>query len=273
MAFDSFFKRLIGEFLTGCETQSDVPVGQLPLRVDLVVKCAQKAAKPLIPVLETHFMQINLFEYKSSHDHPQRTDLSKLLGYLGLYCAQNAIGIEEIASRLSLWYVSVKRPDYFAPLFQDQKIIATPIRGLYTLNVPMPCPYYLLVLNELDVTEENLPLLLLTTGEPLRATIHFLAAKSLPIDLKLERYLRVVSILNYKDVHEMTELQSLLPDSITENIKLAIMDVGLKEVIKAIGIEEVIKAIGIEEAIKAIGIEEVEKILHRLKKKSQISKT
>ena len=53
----------------------------------------------------------------------------------------------------------------------------------------------------------------------------------------------------------MTELQSLLPDSINENIKLAIMDVGLKEV------------------IKAIGIEEVEKILHRLKKKSQISKT
>ncbi len=52
----------------------------------------------------------------------------------------------------------------------------------------------------------------------------------------------------------MTELQSLLPDNIKENIKLAIMDVGLKE------------------EIKAIGIEELEKILHRLKKQWQISK-
>ena len=62
--------------------------------------------------------------------------------------------------------------------------------------------------------------------------------------------------INYEEVHLMTDMQSILPESIQKNIKLAIKDIGLKEVIHIIGLEEV---------IKAVGLEEVEKTLHKLK--------
>ncbi|MHA1385214.1 MAG: hypothetical protein ACTSR3_15800, partial [Candidatus Helarchaeota archaeon] len=96
MAFDSFFKQLIRDFLEGYEIQADSPVGKLPLKIDLVVKYLKKPGEALIPLLEGHFTKINLFEYKSSHDVSRKGDLSKLMGYLGLYCEQQKIGIEQI---------------------------------------------------------------------------------------------------------------------------------------------------------------------------------
>ena len=44
----------------------------------------------------------------------------------------------------------------------------------------------------------------------------------------------------------MVELQGLLPEDVQTNIKHAIEDIGLANVIKAVGLDEVIKAAGLD---------------------------
>jgi regulator of replication initiation timing len=123
-----------------------------------------------------------------------------------------------------------------------------------------------MIINELDINELNLPLLLLSSGETLKNTIRLLVRATIFPESKLKKYLRLIYIINYKEVHQMSEMQSFLPESVKENIRLAIEDVGLKEVIESIGVEKVIKAVGLEEVIKAVGIKKVESILQKLKK-------
>ena len=239
------------EFLSKCEIYPDMPVGTLPLKIDVVVKCLRKPVEGLIPLLETHFTQINLFEYKSSHDIPKQQDLSKLIGYLGLYCDQHKIGIDQIPRDFTLWYISAKIPKFFDNLLQSDKIIKTTTKALYRLNLPFLCPYYLIALNELEIIEENLPLLLLTSGKTLKNTIKLIARRKMVLDSKLKKYLSLMYFYNYKEVEHMTEIKSLLPKSLQENIKLAMEEFGEEEV------------------IKIIGIEKVEKILHKLKAKTK----
>jgi len=268
---------MIRDFLKGCEIHPDTPVGKLPLKIDLIIKCPKKATGPVtIPILETHFAPINLFEYKSSHDLPKKQDLAKLMGYLGLYCDQHEVGLDEIPAKFSLWYIAAKRPAFLDELLQAQIIIETDTPGLYQLQVPFLCPYFVLIINELAIIEENLPLLLLSSGEPLKNTIRMMVRRKLVQDSPLEKYLRLAYFINYEVLGKMTEMERLLPESVRRSIKLAIQDVGLREVIEDIGLDEVIKTIGPDEVIKTIGLDEViktigldavEKALRKLKQK------
>ncbi|MHA1265881.1 MAG: hypothetical protein ACTSRS_11685 [Candidatus Helarchaeota archaeon] len=231
MTYDHFFKRLMQDFLTQCKLQLDVPVGKLPLKIDLVIKCPYKfKGQGRIPILETNFAEINLIEYKSSHDIPKNQDLAKLIGYLGLYCNQNKQGIDVISTQFTIWYISAKRPSFINNLLEKKIITPKKSPGLYQLQIPFLCPYFLLIINELDISEDNLPLLLLSSGKTLRETIPFIFKKEHFNKSSLKKYLSYVYLLNYKDVSDMTELQSSLPASLKENIKLAIHDIGIKEV-------------------------------------------
>jgi len=286
MTFDQFFKQMIRDFLKGCEIFPDTPVGKLPLKIDLIIKCPKKATGPVaISILETHFAPINLFEYKSSHDLPKKQDLAKLMGYLGLYCDQHEVGLDEIPAKFSLWYIAAKYPVFLGELLNEQIIVETGTPGLYQLQVPFLCPYFVLVINELEIIEENLPLLLLSSGEPLKNTIRMMDQKGIIQPSKLEKYLRLAYVMNYEVLGKMTEMERLLPESVRRSIKLLIQDIGLREVIeqigldevikvigrdeviKAIGLDEMIKTVGLDEVIKAVGLDKVEKALRKLKKR------
>jgi len=226
--------------LRGCEIQPDISVGKLPLKIDLIIKCHRTSTEPVtIPLLEAQLTQMNLIEYKSSHDIPKKQDLAKLIGYLGLYCDQHHQGVREIITQFTLWYITANRPAFFDTLLKELIITETDVRGLYQLQAPFLCPYLLLVINEVDISEENLPLLLLSSGETLRNTIRLIIQKGGITEPLLEKYLSLAYLINYKDVYEMTEIQSLLPESVKKNIKHAIKDIGVKEVIHLIGLGEV----------------------------------
>ncbi|MHC1591613.1 MAG: hypothetical protein ACXQS8_05970 [Candidatus Helarchaeales archaeon] len=258
VAHDNFFKRMMQDFLKQYDVQPEVSVGKLPLRIDMIIKRSRERITEMkIPVMERHLNQINIMEYKSSHDIPRHHDLAKLIGYLGLYCDQNELGIDSIMNELSLWYVSARRPPFLDSLFRDDFIEILPSKGLYRLKVPLSCPFFLLIISELEVSEENIPLLFLSSGKALRETIRFIFREKMNEITGLEKYLSLIYLLNYKDVHDMTEIQSSLPKTVKENIKMAIKDIGLKEVIHLIGLGEVIKEVGLGEVIKEIGLGEV----------------
>ncbi|MHA1266899.1 MAG: hypothetical protein ACTSRS_16800 [Candidatus Helarchaeota archaeon] len=258
MTYDNFFKRVVRGFLTHCEVESDVSVGTLPLRIDLVITCRHPPSNAMtVPLIERNLAQINLIEYKSSHDLPKSHDLAKLFGYLGLYCDQKKLGLELIRNRFTLWYISARRPSFLDVLLRESILTSTNSPGLYQVRVPTMCPYFFLVIDELDVCEENIPLLLLSSGETLRATIRLLARRGRLDEKSLTKYLNFTIIINYKDVSDMTELQTRLPASLRENIKLAIQDIGLKEVIHLIGIEEVVRVVDLKELVRVVDLKEL----------------
>ncbi|MHA1381820.1 MAG: hypothetical protein ACTSRG_25905, partial [Candidatus Helarchaeota archaeon] len=185
------------DFLSKYEIQPDSQVGKLPLKIDLVIKYLQKPAKHLIPLLEDKFSRINLFEYKSSYDAPKKNDLPKLIGYLGLYCDQHKIGIDRLLPDVTLWYISVNSLKFLKKLVTNNHIIATENKALYELNIPFPCPYYIMIINELEIIEENVPLLLLSSGDTLKNTIRLIARKNITLDPKLEKYLCLMYYMNY----------------------------------------------------------------------------
>ena len=128
MAFDAFFKRVMRESLgPSCETQEDKPVGVLPLKMEMIVRCTGPPAQATsIPLLAERFATENAFEYKSGHDAPKKQDIVKLLGYLCLYCDQQGIGIDEVPSRFTAWYIIVKRPHFVDDLARDGLVSSNP---------------------------------------------------------------------------------------------------------------------------------------------------
>ncbi|MHA1402543.1 MAG: hypothetical protein ACTSSI_02175 [Candidatus Helarchaeota archaeon] len=258
MTYDNFFKQVLSDFLCRYDIHQDVSVGKLPLKIDLVVKRLKNPQKEMtIPLLERYFKDINLIEFKSSHDRPKKQDLAKLIGYLGLYCNQYGLGIENICTQFTLWYISARQPSFFKELIKKKILLKMDYSGFYRLQVSFPCPYFLLIINELKISEQNLPLLLLSSGDTLKKTIRLMVREGIIQRSPLEKYLSLVFLINYKEVCEMTEIKSRLPESVRENIRLAIKHIGIKEVINKLGWDEIIKEVGLKELIKEIGLKEL----------------
>jgi hypothetical protein len=71
MTFDNFFKELMQDIFRDLKIQSEVSVGSLPLKIDLIINCPILPPKTkILPILTNRFSNINIIEYKSSHDTP-----------------------------------------------------------------------------------------------------------------------------------------------------------------------------------------------------------
>ena len=256
MTFDAHFKQLIQDFLKQCEIQANDSVGKLPLAIDLVIKCLERNTSGIfIPIFKDNFSYINILEFKSSHDPPERDDLAKLVGYVGLYCHHHGIGLDEIPEKITAWYIVAGHPTYFADLVEKHTIKATSTRGLYQVMLPFLCPFFIIIIDELDITDGNFPLLGFATDETLKDSVIAMDEKRRrnALSPELEKYLTTICVINYGVLHTMTEMENILPDIFEKNLKLAINDIGLKKVIDAVGVKEVIDAIGMDRLFAELG--------------------
>jgi hypothetical protein len=118
MVFDYIFKRIMSEFIGFCDARAE-KVGVLPLEIDTVARCKGDVPVPMrMPLMVQHFATDNLLEYKSAGDKARKESLSKLLGYVGLYGDQHGIGLEEMRSRLTAWYITAKHPVFLDGLLE-----------------------------------------------------------------------------------------------------------------------------------------------------------
>ena len=256
MTFDAHFKQLIQAFLKQCEIQANDPVGKLPLTIDLVIKCLERNTSGIfIPIFKNHFSCINILEFKSSHDPPGRDDLAKLVGYVGLYCHHHGIGLEEMTEKITAWYIVTCHPTYFADLMEKHAIKKTSTRGLYQVMLPFLCPFFIIIIDELDITDGNFPLLGFATDETLKDSVIAMDEKRRrnALSPELEKYLTTICVINYGVLRTMTEMENILPDIFEKNLKLAINDIGLKKAIEILGVKEVIDAIGIDRLFAELG--------------------
>ncbi len=79
-------------------------------------------------------------------------------------------------------------------------------------------------------------------------------------------------LLNYNELRHMTETEIKWPADVKRNIRAAIEDLGVNEVIDAIGLKEVIYAVGLDKVINTIGADKFERELKRLKSVKPSSK-
>nr|MDO8116545.1 hypothetical protein [Candidatus Sigynarchaeota archaeon] len=257
MSFDHVFKEVM-RVLFGARSASPEEVGKLPLHVDMVVTCdGGPLASSKVPLLGRHFSRENLFEYKSSRDHPVATDLAKLLGYVGLHAEQHGIDIDGMATRLTAWYVTAKRPAFLDGLVASGTAVSTSEPGVYDIVGRFPCPCRVVVCDEVAVNGDNVPLLVLGTIETIKVGIRYIAGSTMALRHAMERIITTIYLFYHDEVKGMTEMNEILPAEIRRNVKHAIEDLGLDSIIEEIGIDKVIDSVGIDKVIDSVGIDKV----------------
>jgi len=225
----------------------------LPLIIDLVIKKKRERRKyPKLPIITKYLKKYNIFEFKSAYDKPKDTDISKLTGYCGLYSEKmkiNIIGMKKI----TCWYVVSRRPRFI----QDLKLKKLE-NGLYYFDFYYPI--YFLIINDIDINEENILLLLFSSGTKLRRSLELLIENK-----NLQNFISMAFILYPNEVSKIFAEKELTMEDFTKNIKFAMEMLGLRKVIEAVGInkvieemiDKVIEEIGIDKVIEEIGIDKV----------------
>ena len=242
VTYDANFKQLLPDFLKGCEIRANEPVGKLPLEIDLVITCPATSRDGItIPVFNKHFASINLIEHKSSHVLPNKNDIAKLSGYVGLYCARNDISIDVIERDVAAWYIVASQPDFFDEFIKKDVISKSDTNGLYRLVSRFICPFYVLVIDELDRVEGNYPLLGFGPDEIMAEIVVMMndLHHRHALSPALENYFRSICYLNYEVLAAMTETKEIVADALKKNLKNIIETVGVEAVIDTIGVENI----------------------------------
>jgi len=259
MSFDTLFKQLIETVADKKSISVEVPVGKLPLKIDAVIERGQNPVfQGKLQFLEKRLGSINIIEYKSHHDVMKEEDLSKLVGYVGLYANKNSIGLDGLMKEFTGWYITVKRPPFLQTLKKSKRIKKVKsVSGIYKANVNVPGKLYVLVINELPITKDSLPLLPLSSGETFKQFLQFLIREKIPLDPFLEKYIFLRYYFDHAEVHDMAEIKELLSPRVKNNIRMAVEEIGIKEVVDAVGLKEVVDAVGLKEVVDAVGLKEV----------------
>ena len=253
MAFDYIFKRTMAELLGSCDAKAE-KVGTLPLEIDTVARCKSgEQVQPAIPLLARYFSRDNLLEYKSEVDKTGKETMSKLLGYVGLYGDQHGIGIDDLRARVTAWYIAAKRPVFLNGLLASNFAATSGDAGVFDVVAGFPCSCRVVVCNELDVTDDNIPLLLLGPIETIKKAIIHLAHAGLELRNAMRSIISLIYLFYRDEVKDMTEMNEIFPEKMRRSMVHAIEDVGLEEMINEIGIDKVIEAVGIDKVIEAIG--------------------
>ncbi len=264
MAFDNIFKLTMRELLKSCGAKAE-KVGTLPLEIDAVAHCEQgKPVPPTIPLVTKNFSSDNLFEYKSEADKASKESLSKLLGYVGLYCDQHGIGIDEARDRVTAWYISARHPGFLDGLVARKIATVTRDAGIYEILFGFPCPCRIVVCDELDVKDDNIPLLALGSVGTVRRAIEQLARAGPEMRRAMGSIKGLIFSIYYDEVKDMTEMKEFTHADIRRNIKHAIEEIGIEEAINDIGIKRVVDAVGVEKVIGAVGVEKVKEVIARM---------
>ncbi|MEX2719285.1 MAG: hypothetical protein Q6353_013590 [Candidatus Sigynarchaeum springense] len=257
MAFDYIFKLVMAELLASCGARPE-KVGTLQLEIDAVARCTGGQPIPAtIPLLAKHFASDNLLEYKSEADKATKESLSKLLGYVGLYCDQNDIGIDEARDRVTAWYISARHPGFMDGLLASKIATVTSDAGVYEIVSGFPCPCRVVVCDELDLSEGNIPLLALGSVGTVKKAIEQLARAGPELRRAMGSIKGLIFSIYHDEVKDMTEMKEFTHEDIRRNIKHAIEEVGIEEAINDLGIKRVVDVVGVEKVIAAVGVERV----------------
>ncbi len=250
--FESVFRKYKGQI----EIFTELEVRRQPRYIDVAFIKKEKISPdiPLYTILSL-MNKWTAIEFKSEVDRLSKTVFAKGMGYIADLLENKQVEFPGILES-TFCLITVNVPEFLRNLLDDY---FTKIKqGIYqfsskTLN------YVVVLINELEIIEENKPLLVFASGKKIEEVI-------MDIIISNDKtYLWLLRILHRDEVVKITESMGVVVDPYEESIRKGIQDiiniVGLEEIINQAGIEEVIDVVGIDKLIDAVGID---KLLEKL---------
>ncbi|MEX2716428.1 MAG: hypothetical protein Q6370_009010, partial [Candidatus Sigynarchaeota archaeon] len=131
--------------------------------------------------------------------------------------------------------------------------------GVYEVVAGFPCPCRVVVCDELELSDDNIPLLVLGSIETVKKAIVQLARAGPELRRAMGRIKSWIYYMYHDEVKDMTEMKEFTPADIRRNIAHAIEEAGIEETITELGIAKVVDALGVEKVKDAIARMEAEK--------------
>lgn len=247
------------------EIQEEVNLGELPLRVDLVL--IKRAPGVVLPYPFNHLGDVTLLSYKGPEDTASQVDLRQLEIYALLY--QDRFNLPR-RSDLTLWLVASKFARQLsqrdgAHLTRAQMVGA----GVRTGKLD-GFPTCLVNLNELPIEMATWPLVMVSRGPSERQLVrYFLEHQS-----ELDHYWRQVERLHASSLLKeitMPELNHRLREGgfkdFNEYYEVLLKLTGSKQnLVKLLGEKEVAQAL-----VDQVGVEEAQLLIQQAARKSSLS--
>jgi hypothetical protein len=256
--WDAVYKQILQRFFQkrGISITTEVEVGRLPRTIDIAIVCSQEESQRLALASPfTFFAQYNLLEFKSSSDPLTSAEYKHIIARAYLYMAE--VGIDNL-SRLTVCAVTAGKPIKTLTQLPELVKFSNVSQALYKSEY---FPFYVLVIAELAIEEQNYPLLLFSKGRKRKAFLKELVRK------RAMEYLRLAYQLYPEDVTEVFSMSKDYP-TLEENIQFIIKDLGLERLLKHTHPQEIAQAIPTEQKetvlrllLEQIGSEKVESIL------------
>ncbi len=252
MAYDASFKDMFGSLLRekNFKCRTSVEVGKLPLQIDIVLERNQNSDFSIIRPLETVMKNMNanrlIVEFKSMRDQLKLEHIRKLIAYKQLFLILEDLN-DNAGTAMLIFCVSTPRT-----ILQNMDVKEERM-GLYKLKFERNL-IYIVVANEVPIMKSTLGIATFASSfTQLRKLVPYISRHP-----HAQRFLSFSIVMNYKrTLKVMREAGMSTSSIIMRNIKLAINDLGLENVIKEIGLENVIEQVGLENVIEQVGLENV----------------
>ncbi|MEW5766714.1 MAG: hypothetical protein AB1797_03680 [bacterium] len=289
-----FFSQILKNLFEpkGFKVETEVEVGQLPMKIDIVViKKGKEADLKSLPLVFQSFTDYNLLEYKSPDDRFSPDDFDRLFAYTLLYKIKERISSRQQINVYALVCGGIKGIEGY--IQKNGHYLAKIKDGLYFADFGFN--FYLIQLDRLELIPENYRLIPFGGKELVKGLIERVEGEGREGLIEVFELGLYLYPEEFKEVRIMLKTLAERPDilrEITEKIGLErfiegigeerlirsigeerfIQSLGKEEVIRSLGKEEIIRSLGEEEVIRSIGEEKLLKDFINLLGKEKIKK-
>ncbi len=245
--FKGLFERIFQKYKGQVEIFTELEVRREPRYIDVAFLKKEKISQgiPLYTILSA-MKKWNVIEFKSIADKPTKTVFAKGLGYVADLLENKNAEFDGILNS-SFCLITVNTPSFLKKTIDNHFEMIKP--GIYVNSKTIK--YIIVSVNELEIDEENMPLLVFASGEKIEEVIKRVAKSD------DKTYLWLLHILHRDEVVKITESMGVVVDPYADSIRKAMYDIGIDRLIEIVGLEEIINQVGIDEVIDEIGIKRV----------------
>ncbi len=245
--FKGIFENILRPYREQVEIFTELEVRRDPRYIDVAFIKKENISRdiPLYTIFSI-MNKWNAIEFKSVVDKPTKTIFAKGLGYIVDLLENKNVEFEDMFDS-SFCLITVNVPKFLRDILE--KHFEKAQSGIYLYDKKIS--FIVVLINELEIKKENMPLLVFASGEKIEEVIKRVAKSD------DKTYLSLLHILHRDEVVKITESMGVVIDPYADSIRKAMYDIGIDRVIQIVGLEEIINQVGLEEVIDEIGLKRV----------------
>ncbi|MEW6609090.1 MAG: hypothetical protein AB1414_16875 [bacterium] len=230
----------------GFTVETEVEVGKMPLRIDIVViRKGKDADVKSLPLVFQSFTDYNVIEYKSPGDRFTGNDFDRLFAYVLLFKIKEGIQWRRQINVYAFISGGIKGIESY--IRRNGHELAMIKDGFYFADFGFN--FYLIQLDKLEMINENYGLILFTSGDKIKELVKEIGSKGDSVS-KLD-LLELFETGLYLHPEEFKEEVKLMPQTLADRPDI------IGELADIVGVDKFIQGIGKERLLRSLGEEEV----------------